>query len=477
MTTKTPIGPAAYVRGLFTSGRRGHVPLPLNRTRSPGGSDRIRDMAATIKKGSIEWLCREGGWRPMQVVTKGKRRTGRIWQREIWDRLGIRYSDTSLRLVQAMIEAGDGLPDLDPSFVDQVSASFDQDDTPVGDLLAMHRLVEPLLSLPRQEPPDCCGPLADLIQTIHRCTGAVLVARDGHLVSLSPDETATAELTEALRSKIGSVYGWTRIEPEGLNAPMWAAPIHEAELFVGVVLKKRTRRFDPETSAVAQALDILRNRLNSADEVHTWEAAQRRRDLLRVSPLTQLFEIDEAALLEGVLPKSEALEKRFSFLRRGHAHVLLSYLDESLSRRWIQLEKARRGFTERKAAVYYAGAAVAYSAMIEVLSGRRTGLRPLVRYFSRFVSEFGTRDYAVARYTEQSKGYDRTSERTEFLRTVSLIFAAGTSLEAAAQKALETAFVDRPEEDRAYLSVYHDGYKHVTTEIEAIRKELAGEIG
>ena len=84
------VGPAEFTRRLLEQAELASVALPLERRRVAGGAARVAWIAEALKRDALGWLCRQGGWRLRQVVLRGRRVEGRVWEERIFSRLGVR---------------------------------------------------------------------------------------------------------------------------------------------------------------------------------------------------------------------------------------------------------------------------------------------------------------------------------------------------------------------------------------------------
>ena len=211
--------------------------------------------------------------------------------------------------------------------------------------------------------------------------------------------------------------------------------------------------------------------LATASEVPS-PRAERANALLSLSPLTQLFR-------PGQGERSEAkLRKAFTPLLRGERPVLFSYLAGSLAKAWIKEEQGRRRLSAERAQASYTQSGRTFAALVGLCSARPDALRPLIEFYRSYVLHFGGRAPVTESLREQSRSFDRVSERDGFLRAASQLFVPGQAIQRAVDEALATHFVDRSEAEKVLLSEYHERYRgEVAVEVEAIRRELAGEVG
>jgi len=194
--------------------------------------------------------------------------------------------------------------------------------------------------------------------------------------------------------------------------------------------------------------------------------------LLELSPLTQLFRPSQGE-------RSEAkLSKAFAPLFRGERPVLFSYLAGSLAKAWLKEEQGRRRQSAERAQVSYTQSGRTFAAWVGLSSARPDALRPLIEFYRSYILHFGGRAPVTESLREQSRTFDRVSERDGFLRAASELFVPGQAIQRAVDVALATSFVDRSEAQKVLLSEYHERYRgEVAVEVEAIRRELAGEVG
>jgi hypothetical protein len=216
--------------------------------------------------------------------------------------------------------------------------------------------------------------------------------------------------------------------------------------------------------------------LASAQHTALTPRAQRRADLLALSPLTQLFRLQDAGALEDARVGSAA--QRIAPLFVGDRAALLSYLAPALARAWIREERRRRRAPVADAQAGYRHTTHMLQAYVEAAASRPDALRPLIAFYADYVLRtFGGRAPVVEALRQQSRVYDSTSERDAFLHDAGGLFTFGTAIQRAVDHALGTAFVDRSEAEKVLLSEYHERFREVAPEVEAIRRELQGELG
>ncbi|MGE0709708.1 MAG: hypothetical protein AB7N76_22200 [Planctomycetota bacterium] len=198
----------------------------------------------------------------------------------------------------------------------------------------------------------------------------------------------------------------------------------------------------------------------------------RERALLALSPLTLLYRPEDAGLA------SSGAEGLFTPLFRGDRAALLSYLAPGLARAWIQEERRRRRAPAAVAQEGYRRAARGLAGYVAHARRRPDAFRPLIAFYRDYVLQaFGGRAPVVEALRERSRAFDRASERDAFLRDAGELFCFGRAIQARVDDALATPFVDRSEEEKVLLSDYHERFREVAPEVEAIRRELQGELG
>ena len=233
--------------------------------------------------------------------------------------------------------------------------------------------------------------------------------------------------------------------------------------------------FDPSAKGVRKKKETCSGcgaKLAPAASVAPSPRAERASALLALSPLTQLFRPGQGA-------RSEAqLRQALTPLLRGERPVMLSYLAGSLAKAWLKEEQGRRRISAERAQVSYLQSGRTFAALVGLCSARPDALRPLIEFYRAYVLHFGGRAPVTESLREQSRSFDRVSERDGFLRAASELFVPGQAIQRAVDVALATPFVDRSEAQKVLLSEYHERYRgEVAVEVEAIRRELAGEVG
>ncbi len=400
------VGPAGFTRALLERGERRAVALPLKRRPAPGGSPRVRWIAEAVKRDAIGWLGRAGGWRRRQVVVRGRRREGRVWDPRIFPALDVRFTPGPLRLLVAAMEAPEGIPRLDAEQRARVREGVAAEAPATGDLLALHRL------LARLVPRAVIGRGLDL-----RCPSC------------------------------------------------------------GASMERAPRREGKRKEKVVEGCSLCEAVLSDEQTGREVEAYRRWRRLLPLSPLTLLFRPHLAGAHPDLAAEGE-LEAALAPLFVGDRAVLLSYLDEALARAWIEEERSRRDLPPAAAQESYAATSRTLQALERVARGRPDALRPVIAFYARYtLRAFGGRAPVTDALRRQAQDLDRASEREAFLRQASDLFALGRGVTEAVERALATPFVDRTEEEKVLLADYHERFRDVGPEVEAIRRELAGEIG
>jgi len=498
---ETRVGPTEFTRRLLQEGRRARVALPLER-RPAAPPPRTTWLAEALVKDALGWLCRRGGWRRRLVVVGGRRREGRFWAEGVAERLDLRFTALTLRLLVAAMEApAGGLPPVPAELLEAARAAFSGDDPPTGDLLAVHRLVDRLLAatpaasgVPAgggdEDGEEAGGverlaeALGRLGETIKNHRALTLVTRDGHVLASTHSERGQDGFRERVLGWLGAAAGARELEASGWRdlgkqrgGRVLALLLEGLPFWLLLQLQPRARSVNVNQERVARAVERLREGALSQGSTRALVAERRRRELLRLSPLSLAFRPEEHGALDGEDTPADACQERLAALFRGDRAVLLSYLDDALARSWLAEEEARRRLPAREAQAAYAAAARGLHAFCAAGRARPDALRPVIRLLDLYLIRFGTRVPVVAAFREQARGFDRASEREAFLATVARLFALGRDVTRAAEDALATAFVDRTEEQKVLLTAYHELFKEVGPEIEAIRRELAGEIG
>ncbi|MEZ0228552.1 MAG: hypothetical protein ACAI25_07985, partial [Planctomycetota bacterium] len=212
---------------------------------------------------------------------------------------------------------------------------------------------------------------------------------------------------------------------------------------------------------------------------------EKRRALLALSPLTSLYRADELLLgektstHEGWTACHARAQKVYAPLVAGDRAALLTYLDDALAVRWIEREVARRLTHATEAGERYVDLACALEAFIvaALAAERPDALRPVLRFFERYLVKFGQREAVVLAFKNHAQSLVRASERSRFLGQVARMFAVTRLVAAESERILATNFVDRTEAEKVFVADVSDFTRNVQPELEAIRRELAGEVG
>ncbi|MBX3472060.1 MAG: hypothetical protein KF878_34850 [Planctomycetes bacterium] len=466
MRDRRVVGPAGFTRLLLTRGERGQVPLPLARRPAPGGAPRLRWMAEAVKRDALGWLFRAGGWRRRTVVVGGRRREGRLTDEGIAERLDLRFGPAALRLLVAAME--------DPPLPD-VGAALGGD-LATGDLVAVHRVASALareaLAGGEREvgPAALAAPLRQLRLALPACRRAWVVGADGSALATDEDAPEDPAWAEAVRQAVGrraadETVAWRRLAPGVLLRPLEGA----GRLWVACAVEPRAQGLRAARGR-ASARRWPRWRPRAAGGLPARGSSRRGggRSCRQPAPRALSAEAlgDEAGAPLGPL---------FA----GDRAVLWSYLDQAVARAWLEEEADRRRAPAPDAQPRYAAAArgLAAFAAAATAADRPDALRPLLRFFLGHARRFGNRAPVVAALRERAQAFDRASERDAFLATVAGLFGACRLVAAQAERTLATPVIDRGEEEKVLLADWHDGFRGVADECEAIRRELAGEIG
>lgn len=410
-------GPAGFTRRLLGRTEKAAVSLPLKLRPAPGGAPRMVWIADAVKKDALGWLCRKGGWRHLQVVAGGRRREGRVWDARIFPSLGVRFTEAPLHLLVASMKTSVTYPRVGAKLREQVTRSTQGEDPPTGDLLALHRIVSSL-----------------------RASAGRKGWRARHQGPRCPTCEGPLELPEAGEERKGAGRGRGRT-------------------------KKPERRPSrcPHCDTPLKASDFQARK--------TLPKAQLEQALLQLSPLSLAFQPERLGQLDDPAARLAPL-----FL--GDRAVLFSYLDDVLSRAWIEEEQRRRRMPPEEAQASYAASVRGLEAYVLAAEGRPDALRPLIGFFEQYViRRFGGRAPVTEALRRQAQVFNRASEREAFLRTAAGLFALGRRVSNAVENALAASFVDRSEAEKVLLAQYHERFRDVGPEVEAIRRELAGEIG
>ena len=415
------VGPAEFARRLLSRGEVAAVRGPLKRVRTKGTPPRtlaLKDMAI---RATIGWIARSGGWQVRAVVSGGRRREGRIWASGIWEGIDLRFSAAALELLARSAAAaaqpqGFTLRRLESALAGLAPAT-------VGDAILFHVVLEPLLD--------------------------AALAREP-----APKPQKPAE-EEAPAPEPAPFRGATRIHARQLDRPDD---------------KKKDEKVEKKKPVATPPVPA--------------PEPPRARAIIELSPWTALVRADEleapASCKEDV--QSRALYgKRFAPLVQGDRAVLLTYLDDSIARRWIAREAQRRATPIGAAgAQRYAAFACALEGLGEaaLAAGRPDALRPISRFFEQYVVKFGQRE-AVSRDLRERvhAAIPLASDRAAALARVARVFESSRLLEATAERILDTPFVDRTEPEKVFVAEFQDRMRPVRPELEAIRRELSGEVG
>ncbi len=435
------VGPAEFTRRLLERGELARVRGPLRRVKTKS-APRIAFMKDAIVRGALRWLVRSGGWRVRQVVTGKRRREGRIWAANIWEALSVRYSPATLELVAAA--AGWCQRDATahrkppagprPSTLEEIA----------------NRSSDPELELPGPRALAGLVPatLGDLV-VFHLAIDALLDA-----CPIPPDDVRPAAAPA----------------PKPVEPPPPPAPSRPRSPTGGAATPAPA---SPPTPSVPVRVGMRPAHL------------EKRRSLLALSSLTALYRADEllqgekTGTNEGWAVGLAKAEKIFTPLVAGDRAALLTYLDDAVAVRWIEHEVARRALHATEAGDRYVDLACALEGFMAAASraARPDALRPVLRFFERYLVKFGQREAVAAAFKSHAQSLVRASERARFLGQVARLFAVTRLVAAESERILATPFVDRTEEEKVFVADVSDFTRSVQPELEAIRRELAGEVG
>ena len=480
------VGPAEFVRRLVRERRRARVAQPLLRV--PADPDlaarRMTWAAELLKRESVAFLVRAGGWRRRLVVVGERRREGRVWEPGVWERLQVRFGPAPLLLLEAAMRQPGALPAAGPEL-----QGLWREPTRggTGDLLALHLIVDALLQdgaggaevragggRPDAQRRELQTAVEDLLRALGGPGRQVTLARaDGGVLAAAgdPQLSPAANAGELLaRAAEGAPHTWIDLGPWQRTLRLLARRWPAQGLGLLAVVGGTRRSLDLDGGGLRAALDALERRLPADEEA----AGAGERELLLVSPLTLLFRPGALGGLEPG-PAREALTPLFV----GDRPALLTWLDEALARAWLREETRRQALPPNRITAAWSAAGAGLDAVCSAaaLAERPDALRPLVRFYDRFLVLHGTRVPVVQAVQSRAEALDRASDRETLRRAAASLFGPGRRITAAGERALGRAFVDRTEPERAFLVDYHETWRQIGPEIEAIRRELAGEVG
>lgn len=476
------VGPAEFVRRLVREGRRARVPQPLRREPAdPDPSRRRMTWAAELlKREALAFLTRSGGWRRRLVVVGGRRREARVWEAPAWEALDVRFGPAALLLLEAAMREPEALPAIGP----ELAAAAARAGT--GDLLALHLVVEPLLTAEarsrrrsgaaEREPQALGQRLEALLKALGPPGRQVtLAAQEGAVLGAcgdpqyGPGDQAARWVEKAAA---GEPHTWIDLGPWARGVRLFARRWPAQGLTLLMAVSGSRRSLDLDSGEVRAALDGLEAALPALRPVDDRERTERRRALLRLSPLTLLLRPQELGELAP-----EAAAAALLSLFQGDRPALLTWLDEALAGAWLEEEARRQALPPAEVGAAWEAAGRGLLALAEAAAERPDALRPLLRFYDRYLVRHGTRAPVVQGVQARAEALDRASDRDALRRSAASLFAPGRLLTAAGERALGRAFVDRSEAERAFLVEYHEVWRQIGPEVEAIRRELAGEVG
>lgn len=490
------VGPAGFARRLVRERRRSRVPPPLRRV--PADEDpaerRMPWSAELLKRESVAFLVREGGWRKRQVVVGERRREGRVWDEGVWEKLQVSFGPSALLLLEAAMAADpEALPPVSPALA-KTAQSLGS-----GDLFALHLVVEPLLASagsdrrgtgrhrdaaparPR-EADALRAPLEGLLKALGAAGRWGAVVRDEGAIVVQAGDAQYATTPDVARGVIERAGTTPHVWSEGgswvqrlrLIVRRWPAQ----GLALLVAVPQARTRVDLEAATLREALDALEGAIPGARPSEDGAKEKRRQALLRLSPLTLLFRPQELGALDPVGARTcDAARGALAPLFQGDRPALLTWLDETLARAWIREEELRQGLPPASVGAAWNAAGRGLLALAAAAESRPDALRPLIRFYDDYLVRFGTRAPVVQAVQARAEALDRASDRDALRHSAALLFAPGRAITAAGERALSRAFVDRTEPERAFLVDYHEAWRQIGPEVEAIRRELAGEVG
>lgn len=486
-----PVGPAGFLRALLERAERRPVPLPLTRAAAPGGAPRLQWMAQAVRKDALGWLFRRGGWRKRLVVAGGRRREGRISDAGIWERLDVRFSPLPLQL--AMAAAEDAALAL-PAGPAALEAAAKAGKVPAGDVLALHRIVSALITASGVEGAARALPEGEARAAVEGLRKDLqcdvwIVQRDGRQAAAALP-VPPADVAEALRGvDLPALAGrGARSVPApasgGPATNLWVVevPATTALAIARTPHEARRTATDPwHRTGVGERLARLGRLLAAAPAAARARALEgRRRALVAASPLTLALHLEELGEHvrddgpEGLAPAVTRLQP----LLAGDRALLATYLDRTLSRAWLEEDALRRRLPAPEQRGRWSAAGRGLEAWVAACKARPDGLRPVMGFLRAYLHQHGNRAPVVEALRLAARAFDRASERDAYLLAASRLFAAGRAVSAVAMRVLDTPIVERTEEEKVFLGEWHEGFRGpLEGELEAIRRELAGEVG
>ena len=309
------------------------------------------------------------------------------------------------------------------------------------------------------------------------------MTRDGHVLGVSPQAAERPSLGRKLRNFLSAAgkpleSGWVdlgtgRKSGERVLVRPWPSG---APVVLVCWLQPRTRKVNLTQQKVRERVEALTQHLDVLGR-EGLEASSRARALARLSPLTLAFRPQLNGALDGLLATRAAAAERLTPLFKGDRATFLRYLDEPLSASWLRAEARRRALSGPDAHAATLALVRGLRAYVHAAQDRPDALRPVMLFLAGYLRRFGTRIPVVQSLRDQARVFDRASQRDALLRSASELFGLGGQVQRAVQDALSEAFVERTEAQKVLLADYHTLYKDVEDEVEAIRRELAGEIG
>jgi hypothetical protein len=490
-----PVGPAGFLRGLLERGERRPVPLPLTRQPAPGGSPRLQWMAEAVRKDALGWLFRRGGWRKRLVVAGGRRREGRVSDAGIWERLDVRFSALPLQLAVAAAEDGALALPVVPAALEAAARAGT---VPAGDVLALHRLVTSLIAASGVEgaaralPEGEARAAVDGLRKDLQCD-VWIVQRDGRQAAAALPATP-ADVAERLRGlDLPALAGrGAQAMPApasgGVATNLWVVEVPATTALAVARTPHEARRTanDPwHRAGVGERLARLGRLLAAAPAAARARALEgRRRALVAASPLSLALHLEELGeqardhatgdAPDGLAPAITRLQP----LLAGDRAILATYLDRTLWRAWLEEDALRRRLPAPEQRARWSAAGRGLEAWVCACRTRPDGLRPVMGFLRAYLHQHGNRAPVVEALRLAARAFDRASERDAYLLAASRLFAAGRSVSAVAMRVLDTPIVERTEEEKVFLGEWHETFRGpLEGELEAIRRELAGEVG
>lgn len=378
------VGPAEFVRRLVLDGEVETVRPPV--TRSPGAGERTGYIAELLAKAVSGWVARSGGWRRRQIATSAGGRRGRvfgsarIWDAEVWPGLDLKPGAASMELAARLVElraTPTPAPPTDATFRRLVPATM-------GDVVAFHLMLEPLWWMYSPEAPRASDQRVD--------------------PSARPGRPAQPRQQHR---RVIHVRGR-------------AAEAHQA------AARGRGQSGGEESEEEEAAQPVV-------------AAARSAQAILRASPLTYLLHADsfQAEYVdEGGRPgEGEAWERerlaateRLAPLVTSDRATMFGFLDDMISRAWLDAEDTRRGMPVVESGIAYMALGCAFDGLVgaAVRAGRPDALRPILRFFERYFVRHGRGSTVAQTFVDKTAEVATQAAKQRYTFSVVVMFGSGS---------------------------------------------------